>query len=272
MNTSSASSCETVVRRLARRINLRRAVATTAFTAVTCGLCLTSLAQQQTQSPSPSTATPQQQQQPQQATPSAQQQQAAPAVDIWEDDFNAATLDATKWERFTFEGGGGGKVEMKDGQLRLRSVAGTRAGLRSKKSWSTDRFYVEGTVAKVGAPPPPPGERAAPLGFATVTILFDGSGGNRLEWLLTSEGTMQAWWMVDGRGERLDNGKLGTRLKNPQLGIARRGDEIYFMLNKQVGLQKTIKGLPQNFTVMLYGFGASENNWDGLLVQASKGS
>lgn len=201
--------------------------------------------------------------------------QAAPAIEEWSDDFNGETLDAAKWERYTFQGGGGGKLEVKDGQLRLRSLSETRAGVRSKKVFNTDRFYVGGTVAKVGAALPAPGERNAPLGFATLTILFDGSGNNRLEWILTSEKTLQAWAIINGRAERLDNGKLGTKLKNPQIGIARRGDDIFYMLSDgkeqpQIALQKTFKALPKDFTVMLYGFGASENNWDALVVQAAK--
>jgi len=198
--------------------------------------------------------------------------QTTPAVDIWGDDFNSETLDQTKWERFTFQGGSGGKFEIKDGQLRQRSVAGTRAGVRSKKVWRTDRFYVEATLAKVGQAMPEPGQGGLPIGNAIVTVLFDGAGANRLEWMLTSEGTFEAWAVVDGRGERLDNRRLGTKSKNPRLGIARRSDEIYFMLNGEIGLQKTIKNLPQTFTVMLYGFGSSENDWDSVIVQSPKGS
>ncbi|MGH9901636.1 MAG: glycoside hydrolase family 2 TIM barrel-domain containing protein [Pyrinomonadaceae bacterium] len=52
---------------------------------------------------------------------------------------------------------------------------------------------------------PEPGQKCLPLGFAALTILFDGSGRNRVEWLLTSEGTFEAHAVVDGRGERLDN-------------------------------------------------------------------
>ena len=83
---------------------------------------------------------------------------------------------------------------------------------------------------------------------------------------------------MDGRGERLDNRKLGTKLKNPVLGVVRRGDEFLFVLNgpdspeeaAQVGLQKTIKNLPRTFRVMLYGFGSSENDWDAVRVVTLK--
>jgi len=33
------------------------------------------------------------------------------------------------------------------------------------------------------------------------------------------------------------------------------------MLNGQMGMQKTVKNLPRDFWVMLYGFGSSENDW-----------
>ena len=117
-------------------------------------------------------------------------QQTAPAVNEWVDDFNGTQLDETKWERFTFEGGGGGKVEVKDGELRLRSANGTRAGVRSKPAFESDRFIVEAHVAKVGPQLPTAGDRAGDLGFAALTVLFDSSGRNRIEWILTSEGTL----------------------------------------------------------------------------------
>lgn len=211
-------------------------------------------------------------------TPGQQNQQTAPAVNEWADDFNGAQLDETKWERFTFEGGGGGKVEVKDGELRLRSANNTRAGIRSKPAFESDRFIVEAKVAKVGPQLPDAGDRAGNLGYAALTILFDSSGRNRIEWILTSEGTFEAWSIVDGRGERLDNGKLGTKLKNPVLAIVRRGDEFLFVLNgpdsppqdAQVGLTKVIKNMPRSFHVMLYGFGSSENNWDSARVVTAK--
>ena len=123
-----------------------------------------------------------------------------------------------------------------------------------------------------------PGDRSAPLGFAALTILFDGSGRNRIEWILTSEGTFEAWSVVDGRSERLDDRKLGTKMKNPVLALVRRGDEFLFVLNgpdsppeqAQVGLRRTIKNLPGTFRVMLYGFGSSENNWDSVRVTTVK--
>ncbi|HEX3560647.1 MAG TPA: hypothetical protein VHU19_15690 [Pyrinomonadaceae bacterium] len=207
-----------------------------------------------------------------------QQTAQRPAYDSWEDGFQGGALDESKWERFSFEGAGGGKVEVKDGAVHIRSANGSRAGIRSRQDFSAEQFSVEAKVAGVGPQILNPGDNSAPLGFAALTLLFDGSGRNRIEWILTSEGTFEAWSIVDGRGERLDNRKLGTKLKNPVLGIVRRGDEFLFVLNgpdsppeaAQVGLKKTIKNLPRTFRVMLYGFGSSENDWDAVRVVTMK--
>jgi hypothetical protein len=204
--------------------------------------------------------------------------QPSPAFDQWGDDFNGSSLDETKWERFSFEGAGGGKLELKGGELRIRSMNGSRSGVRSRQSFASDKFSVEAQVARVGQQVLLPGDKSSPLGFASLTLLFDGAGRNRVEWILTSEGTFEAWSVVDGRGERLDDRKLGTKLKNPVLGIVRRGDEFLFVLNgpdsppeaAQVGLRKTIKNLPRSFHVMLYGFGSSENDWDSVRVVTLK--
>jgi hypothetical protein len=212
------------------------------------------------------------------ARAAAQTAQPQPAFEEWSDGFNGAALDETKWERFTFEGAGGGKVEVKDGELRLRSQNGSRAGVRSKQSFTADRFSVEARLARIGEQLPQPGDKSSSIGFASLTILFDGSGRNRVEWILTSEGTFEAWSVVDGKGERLDNRKLGTKIKNPVLGLVRRGDEFLFVLNgpdsppqdAQVGLTKTLKNLPRTFRVMLYGFGSSQNDWDALRVVTIK--
>jgi hypothetical protein len=180
-------------------------------------------------------------------------------------------LDTDKWELFSLAGGNG-KVEVKDGQLRMRGQNGWRAGVRSKPTFTGERFIVEATISRVGQSLPDPNSNALPIGNAIVTILFDGSGRNRIEWILTSEGTFEAWSVVDGQGERLDNKKLGTKLKGPTLGIVRKGDEFYFMLNGQEGLKKTIKNLPRSFHVMLYGFGSSEDYWDSMRVVTVKQS
>lgn len=204
--------------------------------------------------------------------------QPPPAFDQWADDFGGAALDEAKWERFSFEGAGGGKLELKDGELRIRSTNGSRSGIRSKQSFASDKFSVEAQVARVGQQILLPGDKSSPLGFASLTLLFDGSGRNRVEWILTSEGAFEAWSVIDGRGERLDDRKLGTKIKNPILGIVRRGDEFLFVLNApdsppeaaQVGLKKTIKNLPRAFHVMLYGFGSSENDWNDVRVVTLK--
>ena len=193
-----------------------------------------------------------------------------PAVDEWGDDFNGTELDQTKWERFTFEGGNGGTLKIEEGQLRLRSVSGARSGVRSKQALTGDHFVINAVLAKVGTALPESGQSGAPLGNAILTVLFDGSGRNRIEWLLTSEGMFEAWAIVDGRAERLDSRNLATRAPKPTLSIARRGDEYFFALNGQVGLQKVIKSLPLSFHVMLYGYGSSENNWDSVQVLIPK--
>jgi arabinan endo-1,5-alpha-L-arabinosidase len=195
--------------------------------------------------------------------------QANPQVEEWADNFDGKSLDAAKWELFNF-GGSTSKVEVKDGQLQMRGMTNSRAGVRSKQAFTGDRFIVEGTISKVEQGLPEPGSKALPIGNAILTILFDSSGRNRIEWILTSEGTFEAWAVVDGQGERLDNRKMGTKVKNPTLGVVRRGDEFLFMLNGQEGLRKTIKNLPRSFHLMLYGFGSSENDWDSVRVVVAK--
>jgi hypothetical protein len=191
-------------------------------------------------------------------------------VEEWSDQFDGQTLDPEKWERYTFEGGGGGKVEVGGGELRMRGMGGARAGVRSKPPFNGDRFIVEATVARVGAAMPEPGQSSAPPGNAILTVMFDSTGHNRIEWLLTSDGSFEAWSVVDGKGERLDNHKLGTKLGNPTLSIARRGDDYFFALNGEVGLQKSIRNMPRSFRVMLYGYGSSENDWDSVRVIVPK--
>jgi hypothetical protein len=191
-----------------------------------------------------------------------------PAVEEWKDDFEGKALDADKWERFTMEGGG--KVDVNDGQLHMRGMGNSRAGVRSNPTFSGDRFIVEATIARVAAGLPEPGQSVGPPGNAIVTILFDGSGRNRIEWILTSDGRLEAWSIVDGRGERLDNRNLGTKLEKPTLSVARRNDDYFFALNGEVGLQKKIKNMPRDFRLMLYGFGSSVNNWESVRVVVPK--
>ncbi len=202
-----------------------------------------------------------------------QQNQAAtaqPAVDQWSDEFEGSSLDESKWEAYTFDGGGGGKVEVKENQLRMRGTGSSRSGVRSRQSFQAERFFVEAALAKVGTRNPEPGERSFPPGFAIVSVLFDGNPLNRIEWLLRSDGIFEAWVSTDGRMERVDNGKLATKEKSPKMGIARRGQQIFFMLNREVGLERTVRGMSQNFKVMLYGYGSSENDWDSVVVQTLK--
>jgi hypothetical protein len=207
-------------------------------------------------------------QQPQpSASPSARQNPStAPAVNEWIDNFDGSILDAARWERHTFEGGGGGRVQVEGGQLRMRGMGGSRSGVRTQATFTGDRFIVEATVARVGAALPVPGGPSTVSGNAILCVLFNGSERNRIEWILTSEGRFEAWSVVNGRGERLDNNSLGTQNRTPTIGIVRRGDEYLFVLNGEVGLQRTIRNTPRNFRVMLYGFGSSENNWDSVRV------
>ena len=191
---------------------------------------------------------------------------AQPAAEEWLASFDGNTLDETKWERFSLEGGTGGTFKVEGGQLHLRSVSGSRSGVRTKQKFKADRFIVEATLAKVGLALPESGKTGVPLGYANLTVLFDDSGRNRVEWILTSEGVFEAWAIVDGVSSRIDNHKLGTKTPNPTIGIVRRGDDFLFMLNGQMGMQKTVKNLPRDFWVMLYGYGSSENDWSSVRV------
>ncbi|HEV2800774.1 MAG TPA: hypothetical protein VGW12_09775 [Pyrinomonadaceae bacterium] len=200
------------------------------------------------------------------SAPTSQQQ---PQVEEWIDNFDGTQLDADKWERFSFEGTSGGKLKVEEGELRMRGTHASRSGVRSKQSFTSDRFIFEVTIKNVEMQLPAPGQKDT-LGTAVLAIMFDGSGRNRIEWVWTSEKTLEAWAVVDGAGERLDNRRLGTKLKNPTLGIVRRGDEFLFMLNGQEGLRKTIKNMPRSFRVMLYGWSSSENDWDSVRVVTAK--
>ncbi|MBV8857516.1 MAG: hypothetical protein JOZ02_11345 [Acidobacteria bacterium] len=196
-------------------------------------------------------------------------QGAQPAVDEWRDDFDGDKLDETKWERYTFEGGGG-KAEVKEKQLRLRGGEGSRSGVRSRQSFGGERFLVQAQLTKVGERAPDSGEQGMQAGTGILTVLFGGSTSNRVEWLLRSDGIFEAWLSVDGRMERIDNRQLATKAKSLWLGIGRRGDQIFFMVNDKVALEHTARGLPSNFKVMLYGFGTTENSWDAISVQTLK--
>jgi hypothetical protein len=199
-----------------------------------------------------------------------QQAPAQSAIEEWRDDFDGEKLDDTKWEPFTFEGGSGGKIEVKNQQLRMRGAGESRSGVRTKRTFHGERFYVEAALAKVGQRAPRPGEGSFPAGYAIVTVLFDGNSTNRIEWLLRSDGILEAWQTIDGTLTRLDKGNLATKEKTPQLGIARRGENVYFMVNREVGFESSLRGLSLNFRVMLYGFGSSENNWESIAVQTLK--
>jgi hypothetical protein len=188
--------------------------------------------------------------------------QTAPALAEVKEEFEGDALDAKKWEQYSIEGGG--KIKLEKGRLITSGAGGSRAGVRSVATFTGERFLVSAKVAKVSA-----GLSEAsgtPTGNAILVVMFDNTGVNRLEWLFTTEGTFEAWLMRDGKSERLDTKSLATREKSPTLGIGRRGEDFFFMLNGEVGLQKKIKNLPTSFRVMLYGFGASKDEWDSVSV------
>ena len=80
-----------------------------------------------------------------QGTPAQPKQ---PQVDEWSDSFDGKQLDAGKWERFSFEGTSGGKLKVEEGELRMRGMTGSRSGVRSKQSFTGDRFILEATITK----------------------------------------------------------------------------------------------------------------------------
>lgn len=195
---------------------------------------------------------------------------AQPPVEEWRDEFDGDKLDETKWERYTFEGGGGGKVELKEKQLRMRGGEDSRSGVRSRQTFGGDRFFVQAQLTKVGERAPQPNEQGMQAGTAVLTVLFGGNPANRIEWLLRSDGIFEAWLVVDGRSERIDNRQLATKAKTLWLGIGRRGEQIFLMVNDKVALEQNVRGLGSSFKVMLYGFGTTETNWDAVSVQTVK--
>ena len=203
----------------------------------------------------------------------AQQPSASPKpqFDEWSDDFSGDKLDDSKWEKFTFQGRQRRETRGAGGE---RADPGSRqdpCGCPLKKRIYRRPSDRRGTCRKGRSRLSRTGKQRSYSGLRALTILFDGSGRNRIEWILTSEGTFEAWAVTDGRSERLDNGKLGTKMKDPVLSIVRRGDEFLFVINNpkgkpqdaQIGLTKTISNMPRSFHLMLYGYGSSENNWDG---------
>lgn len=196
-------------------------------------------------------------------------QAAPPQLNEWIANFEGDKLDE-KWEKFTFEGDPGVSVKVEQGELRMRGTNRSRTGVRTRQMFSGDRFIVDASLAKVGKRLPA-ADSPDDTGFAVVTVLFGGSELNRLEWILRSDGRLEAWLMrVNEPSEELDNHKLGIKVPNPTLGIVRRGDDFLFVLNGQVGLQKTVHGFAKDFKVMLYGYGSSENHWKSLRVVTPK--
>ena len=110
-----------------------------------------------------------------------------PAAEEWLASFDGNSLDETKWERFSLEGGTGGTFKVEGGQLHLRSVSGSRSGVRTKQKFKADRFIVEASLSKVGLALAESGKTGVPVGYANLTVLFDDAGRNRVGWILTSE-------------------------------------------------------------------------------------
>ena len=186
----------------------------------------------------------------------------APALTEVKDEFEGDALDAAKWEQYSLSGVG--NIKLDKGKLHTSGASGSRAGVRSVSTFTGERFLVNAKISKVSAGLSD--ASGTPTGNAILTILFDNTGVNRLEWLLNTEGRFEAWLMRDGKSERLDGNNLGTKEKSPTLGIGRRGEDYFFMLNGEVGLQKKIKNLPLNFRVMLYGFGTSKDEWESVSI------
>ena len=180
----------------------------------------------------------------------------------WKDEFDGDALNQNDWEQYSLEGGG--TIKVSGGKLLTSGSSGSRFGIRSKKNFDAEKFVVSAKVASITAGISDAG--GTPTGNAVLSVMFDNNGSNRIEWLLTTEGRFEAWLMRNGKSERLDNKTLGTKEKSVTLGIARRGDEYFFMLNGEVGLQKKFKNLPTSFRVMVYGFGASKDEWEMISV------
>jgi hypothetical protein len=201
---------------------------------------------------------------------SASSQASAPQFAEWIANFGGTQLDPSQWEKFTFEGDPGGSVKVEGGELRMRGLNRSRSGVRTKSLFSGERFIVDATLSRIARRLPAP-DSPDDTGFAIVAILFGGSELNRVEWILRSDGRLEAWVMRVGESsEELDNHSLGTKLDHATLGIVRRADEFLFLLNGQVGMQKTIRGMPKDFKVMLYGYGSSENSWKSVRVVIPK--
>ena len=191
--------------------------------------------------------------------------QQRPTVNEWTDNFSGSSIDPAKWEKFVFEGPGGCKINVTGGALRLKGLANSRCGVRTLPEFSGDRWIVEAHL------PHRPGPADMPVGFANLTVMFDSSGRNRIEWVWRTDGRFEAWKIIDGRGEELDSHNLGTKETAPTIAIVRKGNTLMFVLNGEIGLQKEIKeGLPHNFHVMLYGFGTSEDDWQNVRVVTTK--
>ena len=196
-----------------------------------------------------------------QQSPTTPTKPAQPTLVEQKEEFDGTALD-DKWEQHSLEGGG--TIKVASGKLMTNGSNGSRSGVRSVQTYSADKFVVSAKIAGLAAGLSD--ASGTPTGNAVLTVLFDNTGVNRIEWILNADGRLEAWLMRDGKSERLDGNKLGTKEKTPTLGIGRRGDDYFFMLNGEVGLKKTIKNLPPTFRVMLYGYGTSKDEWEMVSV------
>lgn len=198
----------------------------------------------------------------QQPTDSSKPAPNAPALVEFKEEFDGAVLDAKKWEQYSLSGAG--KIKLEKGKLLTSGANDSRTGVRTVQPLTGERFLVNAKIAKVSAALSD--AAGTPTGNAILSVMFDNTGVNRLEWLMTTEGRFEAWLIRDGKSERLDGNNLGTKEKSPMIGIGRRGEDFFFMLNGEIGLQKKIKNLPATFRVMLYGYGTSKDEWESVSI------
>src|ERR1043165_1714193 len=108
--------------------------------------------------------------------------QNAPALTEVKEEFDGEALDPKKWEQYSLEGGG--KIKVEKGKLQTSGASGSRTGVRSVQSFTGERFLVSAKISKVSAGLSE--ESGTPTGNAILTILFDNTGVNRIEWLMTT--------------------------------------------------------------------------------------
>jgi hypothetical protein len=130
----------------------------------------------------------------------------------WSDDFTGESLTESKWEKFTFEGGSGGKLEVKTGLCKFAAQANTRRNSHKKflfrRPFRRRSPIVESRsgVSRTRQP-----HLDARFRNSDHFVRRFGAQSNRMD--ADQRRTLEAWSVTDGRGERLDNKKLGTKMK-----------------------------------------------------------